>query len=201
MVDTQPSPPAKPATVGDYIQRLDEVTGWFLPLDAWLLVGIDALQGERGVSGDLLEIGTYQGKSAILLAYLAREAERLIICDIFEDMEAIGGENAAESSVFYPSLRRSQFEAQFLRYHDRLPTVWQMASTSIDRAGIAGTCRLVHVDGSHAYEVVREDIVTARAALRRGGVVVFDDWSTAHAPGVAVALWEEFFRESCSFSA
>jgi len=69
-----------------------------------------------------------------------------------------------------------------------------MPSTRIDREALRGTCRLVHVDGSHAYEVVREDVQTARSLLGRCGVVVFDDWAQPHTPGVGLAVWEEFLR-------
>lgn len=54
----------------------------------------------------------------------------------------------------------------------------------------AETFRLVHVDGSHLYEIVKEDIETARAVLGDGGVVIFDDYRALHAPGVAAAVWQ-----------
>jgi len=33
---------------------------------------------------DMLEIGAYQGRTAILLQYLCRENEQLAVCDIFD---------------------------------------------------------------------------------------------------------------------
>lgn len=69
-----------------------------------------------------------------------------------------------------------------------------MPSPDINGDALEHTCRLVHVDGSHTYEVVHEDIITARRLLGAGGVVAFDDWSTFHAPGVALAVWEEYLR-------
>ena len=159
-----------------------------------LMMGIDVLQRERGVEGDLVEIGTYKGKSAILLGHLLRASERLVVCDIFEDLQNVGQETLDEAAVWYVGLGRQQFEEQFLRFHRRLPTIWQMKSSSIDSVALAGSCRIVHVDGSHAYEDVRGDIATARTLLGPGGVAVFDDWSTAHVPGVALAIWEEFLR-------
>ena len=41
---------------------------------------------------------------------------------------------------------------------------------------------------------MREDIVTARRLLGPGGVVILDDWSQFHVPGVALAIWEEYLR-------
>ena len=189
-----PAESPTPETAGDYIRMLDEIPGWFTALDARLLIGVDDLQKQRGTSGDLLEIGVYMGKSAILLGYLPRHAESLIVCDVFGEVGGLEEENVNESATWYSGLRRGAFESQFLRFHRALPTVWQMPSTSIDRAERAGTCRLIHVDGAHTYEAVREDIATARALLGPGGVAVFDDWATPHAVGVHVALWEEFLR-------
>ena len=57
--DLSPLGPFGPA--GDYIRRLDDVPGWFLHVDARLLMGVDALQRERDVTWDVLEIGAYMG--------------------------------------------------------------------------------------------------------------------------------------------
>jgi len=44
---------------------------------------INELQHAEGKTGDLLEIGVYRGKSAILLGYLLQGEERLVLCDLF----------------------------------------------------------------------------------------------------------------------
>ena len=141
MSDTVHLRPAPPGSASDYIRRLDDIPGWFLPVDARLLMGVDQLQRERGITGDLLEIGTYKGKSAILLGYLRRDPERLIVCDVFEDQGDLGQETRYEAASWYTGLRREEFEGLFLRFHPRLPTIWQMASASIDRVALKGRHR------------------------------------------------------------
>jgi len=141
-----------------------------------------------------MEIGVYMGKSAILLGYLLDGGERLTVCDVFDAGDEVSGENVAESSVYYSDLQQRAFEDQYRRFHSRLPSVLAMPSTRLDREALAGTCRFVHVDGSHTYEVVQEDVQTARALLGPGGVVAFDDWAQPHTPGVGLAVWEEFLR-------
>ncbi len=42
-----------------------------------------AYQQTEDIKGDMLEIGTYQGKSAILMGYGLRDDEELVICDLF----------------------------------------------------------------------------------------------------------------------
>jgi hypothetical protein len=49
----------------------------------------------------------------------------------------------------------------------------------------------VHVDASHEYAHVLEDIETAKQLLAPDGVVVFDDYRSEFFPGVGAALWPE----------
>ena len=77
-------------TIDEYLAHMHElVLGWFDDVDAAVFRAIDDVQGASGVKGDLLEIGTYLGKSAILLGYLLRPQERLVVCDLFtnEDLD------------------------------------------------------------------------------------------------------------------
>ena len=183
-----------PPGLADYLASLDSVPGWFYPRDARILIAVDRIQRRRGIAGDLFEIGVYRGKSAILLGFLARAGERLVVCDIFDAADRVGVENVRESATYYGGLHRQEFETQYLRFHPALPDIIAAPSGEIDRAKMAGRFRLVHVDGSHTYEVVRNDIATARTLLAPGGVVIFDDWMQPHAAGVALAVWEEYLH-------
>jgi SAM-dependent methyltransferase len=183
----------------DYLAAIDQVPGWFFPPDTLLFVAIDGLQRERGVTGDVLEIGTFQGRCAILLGCLAGPDERLVVCDLFEEMGDISAENKQERLAYsaqhdLPFPQRSEFEAHYLRFHPSLPQIHQIPSADLDRHLTAGTFRFVHVDGGHALDVVRRDIETARRLLGKGGVVVFDDWANSQEPGIALAIWQEYSR-------
>ncbi len=193
MNQSMPSAPESDA-IGRYIQDMGSVPGWFLELDARIFIGIDSLQKARGIGGDLLEIGVYHGKSAILLGYLVRPGEHLMVCDVFESIGELSDEGVAEHNTYHDGLRQIDFQRQYLRFHTELPVIIAAPSTSLDCDRLAGSFRFIHIDGSHAYEVVREDIITARHLLGGGGVAVFDDWSQPHCPGVALALWEEYLR-------
>ncbi len=52
-----------------------------------------------------------------------------------------------------------------------------------------GTCRFVHVDGSHEHEIVAIDVATALRTCGPGGVMVFDDHMNLRHPGVTAAVW------------
>ena len=177
------------ADLQQYLQEVDSVPGWFYANDVALFVDVSAHQQARGESGDLLEIGAYLGKSAILLGFLLGPGERLVVCDLFE-AEAGSSEAKREKDQWYPGLAREQFEANYRRYHERLPDIVGGPSTELDRMGRDGSFRFVHVDGGHQYEVVRHDLENARRLLAPGGVVAIDDWRAVHTPGVIAATWE-----------
>ena len=177
--------------IAAYLLALDTVPGWFSPLDARMLVELDRLQREHGVRGDLLEIGTAFGKSAILLGYLARRPEeRLMVCDVFEHKQALDPESLMIINHWYADVSEKGFLQEYERFHEQPPDVIVGPSGGIDAEERAGTCRIVHVDGGHRYDVVRQDVATAHTLLGPGGLVAFGNISTPHSPGVALAVWE-----------
>jgi predicted O-methyltransferase YrrM len=172
-------------TVAEYLRQKQTVRGSLQDIDARVILAIDGLQRAAGVSGDLLEIGGSYGQSAILLGYCVQARERLVVCDTFED---------TSHPLPHQGLRRSEFEQNYLRFHLTLPDIIAGRSHEIDRDRLAAHFRLIHVDGSDAYVDVRADMLIARRLLGPGGAVILDDWSQVHAPGVALAIWEEYAR-------
>jgi Methyltransferase domain len=177
-VDDQPRP-----------VRLDDVRGWFPPIDQVLFDHLLTGQEDRGEHGDLLELGVFMGKSAIFLGSHLREDESFTVCDLFES-DAPDAANNAETTKSYSMLTRAAFEANYLSFHDELPRVLHAPSSVVPDEVTRGSCRFVHVDASHLYEHVYGDIGAARDALRPNGVVVLDDFRSEHTPGVSVAAWE-----------
>ncbi|GHB43541.1 hypothetical protein GCM10010377_37860 [Streptomyces viridiviolaceus] len=169
--------------------ELKDVPGWFWPLDQVLFSWFLERQEARGTRGDLLELGAYMGKSAILLGHHLQDGESLTVCDLF-GTEPPDEANRAELARSYSSLTRQAFERNYLAFHDTLPTIVQAPSSAIVDEVEPGTCRFVHIDASHLYEHVQGDIGAARDLLLPDGIVVLDDFRTEHTPGVAVAAWE-----------
>jgi hypothetical protein len=172
-----------------YPGELRDVPGWFPPLDQVLFTWFLDRQRSQDFGGDLLELGVYMGKSAILLGQHLRDGERFTVCDLFGG-EAPDGANGAETSKSYASLTRQAFERNYLSFHDTLPKVIEGPTSVVPGDVAEGSCRFVHVDASHLYEHVYGDIGAAREILRPEGVVVLDDFRSEHTPGVSVAAWE-----------
>lgn len=164
------------------------IPGWFEPTDIAMFAAIGALQVEDGVRGDILEIGVYQGKSAVVLGSLLRTEEKLIVCDIFDDpapSASVGREWAAQ----YSGLTLRTFEANYRRAHGGLPVIHKAPSRELPTLGLPPTFRLMHIDGSHLYDEVQHDLGMSRGLAGPETVVIFDDVVRESAPGVAAAVW------------
>ncbi|MFC6597495.1 class I SAM-dependent methyltransferase [Kitasatospora paranensis] len=173
----------------------DDVPGWFWKADQEIFSWMLTRQTAAGTTGDLMELGAYLGRSAILLGRHLQPGETFTVCDLF-DSDAPDDENSAEMAMSYrKTLTRRAFEANYLAFHSELPTVIQ-APTSVlaDGRVPADSCRFVHIDASHLYEHVAGDIKVARDVLAKDGIVALDDYRSPHTPGVAAAVWEAVFE-------
>ncbi|MFI9363216.1 class I SAM-dependent methyltransferase [Kitasatospora sp. NPDC053057] len=175
-------------------QRRDDIPGWFFGLDRAAFSHLLSAQTAAGITGDILELGSYLGRSAVLLGDHLQPGERLTVCDLF-DSEAGDADNAAEMTMSYrKTLTRSAFESNYLAFHRELPEIVQAPTSVLADGRIpAGSCRFVHVDASHLYEHVSGDILVARSALAEDGLVSLDDYRSEHTPGVSAAVWEAVF--------
>jgi hypothetical protein len=170
---------------------LDDVRGWFFGVDRYLFVWLLERQEREAVAGDLIEMGAYLGRSAILLGDYLRDGETFTVCDLF-DSPAPDAANSGEMDASYRgTLTRKAFDANYLAFHDALPHVIQ-APTSVMSDGriLPKSARFIHIDASHLYEHVIGDIRFAKEALTDDGVVVLDDYRSEHTPGVSAAVWE-----------
>ncbi|MCX4583850.1 class I SAM-dependent methyltransferase [Streptomyces sp. NBC_01481] len=170
--------------------RFADVKGWFWPVDQLLFDWFLSYQRDTDPDGrgDLLELGAYLGKSAIFTADYLREGEEFTVCDLW-DSPAPDDSNSAEMDRSYSTLTRRAFEANYLSFHDELPTMVQAPTSVITSRVSAGSCRFVHVDASHLYEHVHGDIEAAKTLLQPEGIVSFDDFRAEHCPGVSAAVW------------
>jgi len=175
--------------IDEYIATgMDSIGGWFKPVDARLFASISLEQRRSEVRGDVLEIGAFHGRSSVLLGYLVEGGERLHVCDVFGPDAGTGPEHAREQDRYYPGLGRDRFEANYRRFHGSLPVIHQTASGRL--GGLPpSSFRMIHIDGSHLYEEVGQDLRLATRLLTDGGIIIVDDYRVQHTPGVAAALW------------
>lgn len=168
---------------------LASIPGWFHDSDRHLFEYLLSRQLASETSGDLVELGCYLGKSAVLMGAHMAAGERFTVLDLFEG-SALDDANQEEHQRSYSSLTRAAFESNYRRFHPDLPAIVQGPSSVILDHVSPGSCRFVHIDASHLFEHVAGDADAARALLIPDGIVAFDDFRSEHTPGVAAAAWQ-----------
>lgn len=165
--------------------RRMRIDGWHDETDVRMFLALGWAHDQIGARGDLLEIGTFMGRSAVVLGSLLRTGERLVVNDLWDDLRF----DPAEWDELTAPPSRARFEANYLRYHPALPEIVVAPSSSTLQLERPGSYRIVHVDGSHEYEAVAEDVAGASRIVADDGVLVFDDHLNARHPGVPMAVW------------
>jgi len=165
------------------------IKGWFGWYDYKLFKVILASQAESA-PGTLVELGAYMGKSAVVIGDSLREGEEFVVLDLFgANPDLADYSNRDEIQTHYRTLSQEKFEENYRSIHDEVPTVVRGPSSQIMEHVKEGSVRFCHVDASHLYGRVMEDAENAGRMMRPGGVAVFDDYRSAHTPGVAAVVW------------
>lgn len=154
----------------DALERIDGVEGWLTRAQARAL-----WDAARHVSADgtIVEIGSFRGRSTIVLALAAGERARLLAID----PHGGGDRGPQEISPDQPrgDLDHAAFRANLERAgvadrvtHVRLPSAEALAA-------VAGAVELLYVDGAHRYAPARADIEKWGARVRPGGSMLIHD--------------------------
>lgn len=155
--------------VARLFEQVDAVPGWFNLDDAahfWLVL---QMQESLGTTGDVLEIGSYHGRSTAFLASCIQAGERLVVCDAFES-------DTEDSYQDKPSPER--LRANVARVRDDLGerlVVHHCLSTDLQLVGTE-RFRFVHVDGGHTADAVHADLELVAPHVGPGGVIAIDDY-------------------------
>ncbi len=124
-------------------------------------------QSALGIRGDLVEIGTFEGRFFVALAMLLDPGEHALGIDVFTWPSAAVYdrllENCAASGLDPASY-----------------TAWKADTRAITAADLqarlpSGHARFVHIDGEHVPQILRHDLELAHEVLHPGGVIAIDD--------------------------
>ena len=124
---------------------------------------------------DFLEIGSYEGRSAVWMAEnFAEDGARILCVDTWQ-----GGEEHANEDMKEVEFR---FDYNIATSHARFPDrriekrkrSSYVALTSL--AATTDTFDFIYLDGSHVAKDVLTDACLAWPLLKPGGVMVFDDY-------------------------
>jgi hypothetical protein len=180
-------------TAKKYLQKTKKIEGWFSIHDVISFASILKIQEDLMIPGSLLEIGVYQGKSALLIGSYSRSVEDFEVCDIFGLESDV--ENKHEISSSYRNLNREIFENNFLNNLGALPVIHECKSIDLSNKLHSNSYRFIHIDGSHLYSHVVHDVQLALDVLtHEDGVIVMDDFRSQHTIGVSLAIWEKIIE-------
>lgn len=124
-------------------------------------------QSAIGIAGDVVEIGTFEGRFFIAMALGLAADEHALGIDVFDWPDA-GVLDRFLANCHTHRLARERF------------TAWKANSSSISVADIrrklaSRQSRFFHIDGNHSYQSLSKDLALAHAVLHPQGIVCVDD--------------------------
>jgi predicted O-methyltransferase YrrM len=153
---------------------IDSAEGWLLPSEgAWLFRAARSLPK----NGNIVEIGSFKGRSTCCLALGCRETNRRVFgIDTFD-----GGPDLPKLNSL-PDFRHNLERCGVSAY----------VETIVEHSGVAAKIwkkpiHLLFIDGSHSYEDVLADFAGFFPHVVPGGIVAFHDVRNESWPGVAKA--------------
>jgi hypothetical protein len=158
----------------EYMKHFSGIDGWFQTPAVAIWDSLLNYQAEKQISGNLLEIGVWKGKSAALAALHCQPGYACVFVDALplDDAKASISRVVPEVTCHY--LRE---QSQFL------------ANQPFVAQGCGGF-RWIHVDGEHSGQSVTNDLEIADHLLSDRGIVVFDDFLSPAYPQVTQAIFQ-----------
>jgi MMP 1-O-methyltransferase len=175
-----------PAAQREAVETVEALPGWLLDADALKLYEL-----AHASVGPILEIGTYRGKSTILMAIALRDAGRegpIVSLDVdSEGLEAARAEAAERGLADRIALVRGTVEALMRSRPEFAPT-------------------LVFLDGDHSRRGVARDLRALEAGAPQGALLLFHDFNDRRNAdpgepdyGVTQAVDESWVLRDCAF--
>jgi len=140
--------------------------------------------------GEIIEIGTFDGRTTINLSINAPQAAAVFTLDLPPDQPTQFQLAPGERHFVDKPLPGARFRSCAAPWARAAARIVQLAgdSATFDWSAHTGKAGLVFIDGSHAYEYARADSETAFRLAAAGGIVLWHDYGVWE--GVTRALEE-----------
>lgn len=156
----------------------------------------------HSVPGDIVEIGSWWGRSAFILAWLAQRFAigNLLCVDPWSNAHLVQNEKIVDSgsSTVDADEALNVFQIGLLPFNAKHINYLRMTSAEGARryaeervvvtehfgeTNYRGSISILHIDGNHAQEAVQTDIDSWAPFLAKGGWIVFDDYLWPYGDG------------------
>ncbi len=178
--------------VTDVFDKIRLMPGWFNFDDCSHFSLVLGMQHFLGVTGDLLEIGSFHGRSTCVLAYCMQPGEKLFVCDAFERPSDGHYYVHATPEHLWTNLRlvNPDLSLDSVVIHECYSTDLKLDSSE--------RFRFAHVDGGHSKDIALHDLKLCAAHMLPGGVIAVDDYAHRDFPEVGEAV-EAFLAERSDY--
>jgi hypothetical protein len=171
----------------------------------------------HAIRGDLVEIGSWWGKSAVILVRLARlyGIGKLLCVDPWSNQHLVQHDATgivdSGSATVDAGEALAVFEMNLLPHganqvnYLRMPSTEgarhyreqrDVTSASFGTTSYQGRIAILHIDGNHAYSAVKADIEAWSGLVADGGWIIFDDYTWPFGDGPR-RTGDEFLAEHC----
>jgi cephalosporin hydroxylase len=152
--------------------------------------------------GDVVEIGSWWGKSAFILSQLARQYRigNLLCVDPWSDAHLVQGDEIVDATSATVSAEEAfqVFLMNLLPYNQsninyiRAPSVdaaaqyvpgLRISTDAFGETQYQGKIALLHIDANHAYDAVNADTKAWAKFVIPGGWIIFDDYKWPYGDG------------------
>ena len=171
-------------TLAAALEQVRDVQGWMSPDQAERLYRAAA---STRAGDQIVEIGSFQGRSTIVLAYGAPTGVAVVAIDPHagndrgpQEIEGYAQQAAGDHEQFNANLAAAGVA-------DRVRHVRQFSDTA--HSEVEGLIDVLYIDGAHRYTPARADIVDWGARVAPGGtMLIHDSFSSV---GVTLAILRE----------
>lgn len=157
----------------------DQIDGMLSPFSMAAMDSLLSLQASNPeISGNVVEFGTYKGRSAAIIAPRVRPSKKFVLVDVAEYLE-VEKIRAINASMEFILCRSEEFRSRYSEYKQ----LWN-------------NCRFIHVDSSHAYRTTFEEVKMCNELLSSGGIAVFDDYTNLNYSQVLPAIYKYIYTKN-----
>ena len=175
---------SKNVTFQRYLQVSRSVEGWFIDAAAATWDCLLDFQQTSKIAGNLLEIGVWNGKSALMSVLHAGAGEIQLLVDPRDMQQALA------------NIQQLRAEATIDAFHRPSRALFKHP----EYRNMLSSFRWIHIDGKHTAQDVSVDLRLADELLNDMGMVVLDDFFHEGYPQVTQAVYQYLFTHPHSFS-
>jgi len=150
------------------------IEGMLSPFSMALLDCVLSFQEENRITGNIVELGVFRGKSAAILAGHIQAPERLVLVDPVDQVDR------KPLATVLPGFEFIECPSE------------RFGRTAVYRE-VRRQCRFVHIDTSHAYRATFNELKLADGLLQGRGVICLDDYTNLNFSQILAATYKYLF--------